>query len=232
MAYNLRRGANLTIIDSGEMSEPFHNSEASTRLAQKIRNTLRGLVQRYAPPSIKRHLWNREFSTGRWTCLERTVGESVHLQVEKYANQGGILDLGCGPGTISVELNPETYSFYTGVDISDVAIQKARTRALEAGRGDRNEYCQSDILTYTPTRQYNVILCGDSIYYVANRQIVPMLCRYSTYLTKQSVFIARIFDVSGKLRHTLDIVESHFDVVEKHIHEQTQMCIIVFRPRT
>lgn len=204
----------------------------STGLAQKIRNAVRGLVQRYGPASLKRHLWNREFSTGRWTCLERTVGEGVHLQVEKYANRGGILDLGCGPGTISVEVNPETYSFYTGVDVSDVAIQKARTRSHEVGRADRNEYCQSDILTYTPTRQYNVILYGDSIYYIGNRQIAPMLCRYSTYLTKHGVFIARIHDVSGKLQHIIDIVESRFDVVEKHIHEQTQTCIIVFRPRT
>jgi 2-polyprenyl-3-methyl-5-hydroxy-6-metoxy-1,4-benzoquinol methylase len=207
----------------------------STRLAQKIRNVVRALVQRYGPASLKRHLWNREFSTGRWTCLESTVGEGVHSQVEKYANHGGILDLGCGPGAISVEVNTEAYSFYSGVDISDVAIQKARKRAEEVGRADRNQYCQSDILTYTPQRQFDVILYGDSIYYIPNQQIAPMLCRYSTYLTKQGVFIARLFDVSGKHRRILDIVESHFDVVEKHLHEldgQPPMCVIVFQPRT
>lgn len=214
------------------MSTRCYNWRVSTRLAEKMRNVVRGLAQRYGPPSVKRHLWNREFSTGRWACLESTLGESAHSQVEKYANYGGILDLGCGPGTISVELDPEKYSFYTGVDISDVAIQKGRRRAQEAGRADRNEYCQCDILTYTPTQHYDVILYGDSIYYIPNRQIAPMLRRYSMYLTGGGVFISRIFKVSGKLQHILDIVESHFDVVEKHIHEQTQMCIIVFRPRT
>lgn len=200
------------------------------RLAQKAQNVLRGLAQRYGPKSIKRYLWNGEFFTGRWNCLDQTGDDSVHLQVEKYANHGGILDLGCGPGTTSIELNLAAYSFYTGVDISDVAIQKARTRALEAGRADRNEYCQSDIFTYEPARQYDVILYGDSIYYIPPRRIAPMLSRYSTYLTKGGVFIARMFDVSGKRRRILDTIESHCDVVEKHLHEQTQVCIIVFRP--
>lgn len=199
-------------------------------LAQKARNVLRGLVQRYGPENAKRHLWNGEFSTGRWSCLDQTGDESVHLQIEKYANNGGVLDLGCGPGTTSLELNPAAYSFYTGVDISDVAVQKATARAQELGRADRNEYCQSDILTYVPTRQYDVILYGDSIYYVPPRKIAAMLKRYSTYLTKGGVFIARMFDVSGKRQHILDTIESHFDVVEKHLHEQTRVCIIVFRP--
>jgi hypothetical protein len=39
-----------------------------------------------------------------------------------------------------------------------------------------------------------------------------------------------MFDVSGKHQHILDTIESHFDVVEKHLNEQTQVCIIVFRP--
>jgi SAM-dependent methyltransferase len=200
------------------------------RLARKARNVLRGLVQRYGPESVKRHLWNGEFSTGRWNCLDKTGDQSAHPQVEKYANHGHILDLGCGPGTVGIELNPNAYSLYTGVDISDVAVQKARARAQEAGRADRNEYRQSDILTYAPARQYDVILYGDSIYYVPPRQVAPMLGRYSKCLTKGGVFIARMFDVSGKRRRILDTIESHFDVVEKRVYEQTQVCIIVFRP--
>lgn len=164
--------------------------------------------------------------------MDQTGDESVHLQVEKYANNGGILDLGCGPGTTSIELNPAAYSFYTGVDISDVAVQKARRRAQEAGRAGRNEYCQSDILTYEPARQYDVILYGESIYYVPPRRIAAMLGRYSAHLTSGGVFIARMFDLSGERQRILDTIESHFDVVEKHLHEQTQVCVIVFRPAT
>jgi 2-polyprenyl-6-hydroxyphenyl methylase/3-demethylubiquinone-9 3-methyltransferase len=162
--------------------------------------------------------------------LDKTGDHGVHLSVEKYADNGGILDLGCGSGTTSIELNPGAYSFYTGVDISDVAVQKARKRAQEAGRADRNEYCRSDILAYVPARQYDVILYGESLYYVPLRRIAAMLARYSTYLTKRGVFIARMFDASGNRRRILDTIESHFEVVERHLHEQTHVCVVVFRP--
>jgi SAM-dependent methyltransferase len=189
------------------------------------------LVQRYGPETAKRRLWNEEYATGRWDNLDDTGDENAHLLVEKYANKGSILDLGCGPGTTSIELNPAAYSFYTGLDISDVAIQKARRRAQESGHAGRNEYCQSDILTYEPVRQYNVILYGDSIYYIPPRQIVPMLYRYSTFLTQNGVIIARLFDVTGKRHDIVDNIQDHFDVVECHSHEQTLACLIVFRPR-
>jgi SAM-dependent methyltransferase len=201
-------------------------------LAQKARNVLRGLVQLYGPESTKRDLWNGEFSSGRWNCLDNTGDESSHLQIEKYANNGCILDLGYGSGTTSIELNRAVYRFYTGVDISDVAIKRARTRAQEAGRTDCNEYCQTDILTYVPTHRYNVILFGDSLYYLPQRRIAASLARYSDYLTEDGVFFVRVFDVSGKHRRILDSIESHYDIIEKHTHldEEMQVCKIVFRP--
>jgi hypothetical protein len=69
-------------------------------VAQKVRNSLRGLVQRYAPPSIKRWLWNHEYEEGRWKCLDAMAGDCAYPHVERYPKNGNILDLGCGPGTI------------------------------------------------------------------------------------------------------------------------------------
>lgn len=197
-------------------------------LSQKSLNVFRGIVQRYGSEYAKRRLWNEEFANGRWDFLDSSDDERVRLQVEKYANYGDILDLGCGSGTTSIELNENLYGFYTGVDISDVAVQKSRARTQEAGRSLRSEYCQSDILTYEPTRLYQVILYRDSIYYVPTARIVKTLNRYSAYLTRGGTFIVRMFDISGDRREILDLIESHFDVVERHIHGQT--CVIVFRP--
>ena len=81
-----------------------------------------------------------------------------------------------------------------------------------------------------PSRKYDVILYGDSIYYVPPRRIPAMLNRYSRYLTAEGAFVARIFDVSGKRQRVLDIIESHFEVVEKLHDAETQVCVIVFRP--
>src|SRR5580693_6732087 len=113
-------------------------------LTLKVRNRLRAVVQRYGPNFAKRHLWNHEFSSGRWDCLDRTPDERIQAKLEKFARCGAILDLGCGSGTASVDLASATYSSYTGIDISDVAVRKAKDRARAAGRADRNEYYQSD----------------------------------------------------------------------------------------
>ena len=198
---------------------------------KKTHNVFRSLVQRYGPEDAKRKLWNGEFASGHWSQLEAGGDEIVHLLVERYASTGSILDLGCGPGTTGIELDPAAYSIYTGVDISDVAVLKARNRAQMAGRAERNQYLQSDILTYVPMRPYDVILYGESIYYVPVRRVAAMLDRYATYLTPGGVFVVRFCEVTGKLREILDIIEGHFQVVEKHLREQTRTCLIVFRPR-
>ncbi|WP_348260833.1 class I SAM-dependent methyltransferase [Telmatobacter sp. DSM 110680] len=198
------------------------------KLNVKVENILRMLVQRYGSESAKRHLWNREFSSGKWNCLDNTGEESIGSYLEKYAKHGAILDLGCGTGATGIGLNTSSYSFYTGVDISDAAINKARTKAIEAGVADRREYCVADILTYVPKRQYNVICFGDSIYYIPFTKIVPMLSRYMPYLSETGVFAVRLFDSSGKLQHIINLIEGHYMVIEKHLSDQSHVCNIIF----
>jgi SAM-dependent methyltransferase len=200
------------------------------KVIQKARNAARGFIQRHGPEFLKRRQWNQEFSSGRWNCLDNTGDDRVHLLIENYSNKGNILDLGCGSGTTSIEVNAGEYAWYMGVDISDVAIQKARKRAEESGRLNQNEYFQSDILTYTPGRKCDVILFGDSIYYVPQRRIVPMLARYAEHLTDRGVFIARLFEVRGKGQIIVDTIKANFDVLETNIADESQALVIVFRP--
>ena len=76
------------------------------------------------------------------------------------------MDLGYGSGSTASELSATTYRAYTGVDISDVAIQKARRRTEENGRADRNRFVRPDVFSYVPSERFNLILFRDSIYYV------------------------------------------------------------------
>lgn len=77
--------------------------------------------------------WNASYSKGDtpWDsgepCLElRDVLKSLGLK------RGLALDLGCGSGTNSIYLAREGFSV-TAVDISQVALKKAKTKAIEAG---------------------------------------------------------------------------------------------------
>lgn len=181
-------------------------------------------MQRYAATDTKKRLWDREYASGKWACLENPSGGALSGFVEKYAGQGTILDLGCGPGTTAVELAGNGYASYTGVDISEVAIQKARERSADK----RNEYRVSDIFDYVPERTCDVIVFGDSIYYVAEWRIASMLDRYSGYLNPSGVFIAWIRGPKPAIHAT---IEKRFHVVEKHWYGDSQVSVLVFRPR-
>ena len=160
-------------------------------------------------------LWDAEFSQARWDCLDITVGDCVYSYVEKAANGGSILDLGCGSGSTANELNPNTYRDYTGVDISAVALDKARIRTEKNGRIGKSQYFQSDVANYIPLQKFDVILFRDSIYYVARPRIKPMLDRYSKYLNQGGVFIVRM-DGGNKRGSILEIIERNFDILKKH----------------
>jgi 2-polyprenyl-6-hydroxyphenyl methylase/3-demethylubiquinone-9 3-methyltransferase len=202
-----------------------------TMAGTKVRNAVRALLQAYGTSSLKKHLWDSEFSNGRWDCLDDTPCDCVYPYVEKYVNRGSILDLGCGSGSTANELDARSYRHYTGVDISDVAIEKARRRTRENGRTTQNDFVQSDIFSYAPGRLFDVILFRDSIYYVPWGRIAGMLNRYAGHLEKTGVFIVRIASVNGKYRAIVDTIESHFDVVERYVSEQPQAIVLIFRPR-
>ena len=208
-------------------SNPKRGSWADMYIARKLRNVLRGLIQCHATTNLKRGLWNEEYARGRWAGLESMPGDCLYGHVEEHARNGDVLDLGCGPGTTGSELATAAYRSYTGVDISDVAIAKARARTDGTRRAGQNRYVQSDIVTYEPDRRYDVIVFGDSLYYVAYHRIPEMLSRYANHLTKDGVYIARL----NGYEKIADLIERSFDVLEKHRYHDSRISVIVFRPR-
>ncbi len=198
-------------------------------LSQRVRNKARGLLLAHGPKGIKRSLWNAEFATGRWEGLAQTLGDCIYPFLEQYGKDGSILDLGCGSGNTGTELSANAYHDYTGVDISDVATDRARKRAEEDGRSEKNRYIQCDISTYEPTRQFDVILFRDSIYYVPGPKHKGMLDRYSKFLKPGGVFIVRLWTGSGKYSSIVDFIEGNFQIVEKNVSGPSKTVVLVFR---
>lgn len=201
-------------------------------LTDKARNIFRALLQTHGSMSIKRLLWNTEFARGEWNNLQNTSGDRVYSYIEKYSNRGTILDLGCGLGSTGNELDAACYEDYTGVDISDVAVRKAEIRSELNGRENKNHYFQSDIYSYVPKQQFDAILFRDSIYYVPQADIAPMLERYSKYLKKSGVFIVRMWSMGGKYKAIMNIIESAFEIVAKNTYGQSEGVVIIFRRRS
>ncbi len=199
------------------------------KLTQRVRNKARGVLLAHGTKGIKRSLWNAEFAGGRWEGLAQTLGDCIYPFLEQYGNDGSILDLGCGSGNTGTELAANTYHDYTGVDISDVAIDRARKRAEEDGRTEKNRYIQWDISSYEPTQQFDVILFRDSIYYVPGPKHKGMLDRYSKFLKRGGVFIVRLWTGNGKYRHIVDFIEGNFEIVEKKVSGPSETVVLVFR---
>src|SRR5262245_38316922 len=189
---------------------------------------VRGFIQGYGPEPLKRRVWNREYARGRWAGLESMAGDCLYRHVEEHARGGDILDLGCGPGATGNEIEEASYRTYTGVDISDVAVAKARARSAGTLRAAKNRYLQGDILLYHPERRYDVIVFGDSIIYLARHQVEATLARYARYLKADGVFVVRLYGYEN----IADLIRRSFDVAEHHRYHDAQVSVLVFRPLT
>lgn len=138
--------------------------------------------------------------------------------------------MAAGPGAVGNELNTAAYDAYIGVDISDVAIEKAIRRTTENHRTDKNHYFQGDILSCVPKGLYDVILFGDSIYYFRSQRVAETLTRYSKYLKQDGVLIVRSWVTHHRSRAIVRNIERDFDVVEKHLYHESQIVVIVLQP--
>lgn len=207
------------------------------RTAQRTLNTIRGLAKRYGPAKIKMALWDQEFRGTHWDFIDDTTGDCVYAHLEKYLNNGNILDLGCGPGNTANELSAEAYTTYVGVDISEAALTKARRRTTQNGRDAKNSFACSDFLQYRPTQKFDVILFRESMYHVPLTKVRPILWHFADYLNNDGVFIVRVntSDRMGghksRLTAAIAIMEREFDLVEKRQYGESGPTVIVFRPK-
>ena len=215
------------------------HEEEMMRLAQRTLTIMNGLAKSYGPSSIKKLLWDKEYTGGKWHFTDDTAGDCVYPHIERHVRNGRLLDLGCGQGNTANELSATTYRGYVGVDISESALDQARTRTAANGRAEKNRFVQGDFLGYTPTERFDVILFRESLYHVPMGQIKTMLDRYAPYLKDGGVFMVRVKiadDKSGESkarpRAMVGIIEAEFDVVERSEYKESGALVIVFRPRT
>jgi SAM-dependent methyltransferase len=200
------------------------------KLPRKITNKIRSIRQRWGNHHIKHALWDSEYAAGKWDHCEHTPGAIVYRFVERYCRNGSILDLGCGSGNTGNELDSTKYHDYTGVDISEIATHRATERSKQNGRAQKNRYIHGDIISCVPDREHDVILFRESIYYIPRLKIKPMLNRYSRYLSSDGVFIVNVSKYgTRKGQVILNLIDSNFRVIEKHLSSGAEEFVVIFR---
>jgi SAM-dependent methyltransferase len=198
-----------------------------------------GFLKSYGPTSLKKVLWDKEFSGTKWDFIDDTAGDCVYAPLEKYAKSGSILDLGCGPGNTANEVAEGSYQHYVGVDISEEALAKAKKRTTQVGREGKNVFVQGDFINYEPSQKFDVILFRESIYHVPMGKIKETLDRLSKYLDDDGVFVVRIALSDGtgtrekpRPASMVRIMETEFDLVERFQHEgKYRPTVLVLKPK-
>jgi SAM-dependent methyltransferase len=196
-----------------------------------------GLLKRYGPSGMKKVFWDKEFARGKWNFADDTSGDFVYSHLEKYVGHGSVLDLGCGQGGTAIEL-ASAYQRYVGVDISEVALKRARKKTADAGRSNRASFACADFLGYAPDQKFDVILFRESMYHVPIGQVNTILDKYSRFLTEDGVFIVRLY-LSGprgekrfRPRAVIRTIENDYNVIEKADYDDlSATTVVVFRPR-
>lgn len=195
---------------------------------RRFKNILRSARQQWGSTKSRQSLWNTEYAGGRWAHCENTQGDCVYPYIHKYCHNGSILDLGCGSGNTANELDVDKYHDYTGVEISDVALEQARRRSEQANRVDKNQFVTSDITKFAPLKKYDAILFRDSIYYIPRPRIKATLDRYSQYLTEGGVFIVRL-NHRESYEKIVNIIENNYKILDKYSPDSTSPIVLVFR---
>jgi SAM-dependent methyltransferase len=209
-------------------------------ILQRTLTFVRGFLTSYGPPSIKKRIWDKDFSSGKWDFIDNTSGDCVYSHLERFAQGGDILDLGCGPGNTANELSSNAYRSYIGVDISEAALAKAVKRTAENGRSGKNDFVCSDFLGYRPTKEFDIILFRESMYHIPYGQVLEILEKYSKSLKKSGVFVVRLFagdhrpgKIKYRVKRKLDLIKREFDIVESRQYDTPGLpTVLVFRPRS
>lgn len=198
----------------------------------------RGALLSYGPSGLKKRIWDKEFSGAKWDFIDETADDCVYPFLEKYAHNGNILDLGCGPGNTANELSAKVYEHYIGVDISEAALAKAVKRSEENSRADKNGFVNADFMSYEPAERFDIILFRESLYHVPYGQVLPILNKFSKHLKTTGVFMVRLYTgdlQSGVLKRRvtekLDLIKREFKILETGQFQSPGLPIVlVFRP--
>jgi SAM-dependent methyltransferase len=192
-------------------------------------------TKRWGSPAAKRRVWDAEYQAGRWTYdksgQHNEAGEPLYRILEDFSAQGSVLDLGCGSGMTALEMT-DNFKAYVGVDISEVAVAKARSiLAEEPGKADKVRFFASDITLFSPDLVFDVILFRESLYYIPAHAIRSTLVSYTSYLSPRGVFIVRLCD-RNKYRSIVATLESLFRVKEAPAERGSAMSVYVCSPAT
>lgn len=209
------------------------SSNSPSDFAYRTVRPLRAVIKRWGPRWLKKIVWDADSRRGvNLHGVNQTYRSTICELVEKHVRGGHVLDLGCSDGHVSLGLDEARFASYTGVDISEVAIEEGlrKRAAMTAERRRKVAFHVGDIGSFTPPQPISVILFKDSLYYLPKHPLLNALAHYQQFLVPDGVFIVQMDDIArhGWIR---ELVRKSFDVIKDVESIEKDYMTFVFKSR-
>lgn len=138
-------------------------------------------------------LMNKDLIKKRFSKSLKTYNDNAHAQnqmarrlvYEVNNNFKSVLELGCGTGFVTSEIFSDELECYDAIDI--VKGCEKYTKNLS----EKINFICDDIETYTPTRNYDLIISNATIQWIEN--LTEFIDKYMKYLNSDGVFGFTLF---------------------------------------
>ncbi len=192
------------------------------------------LVRPYEPMGQGRELLDTQYASSEWDYL-RSIGEAPRFGVVSaycrlLAPKGAILEIGCGEGILLDHLDRDRFSSYSGVDISSVAIERAR--ALES---PTTRFFCADAEQFSPDRSFDLIVFNEVLEYFDDP--AGLVGRYAPFVADGGRFVVSMFSApwTARTRHIWRALETRYPLIA-HTKVSTSRDYVwnikVFDPKT
>ena len=140
----------------------------------------------------------------------------VNVYYEIFARNQTILDVGCGEGAMYDAMSQEFRSRYTGIDISDVAIQRAKRRRPEGNfiRAKAEEFNLNSV------QKYGMIVFNEVLYYTEYK---TTLLRYKNFLIPNGYIAISVY--RSKAKQSIKNNKAIFSTASNLMHQVDSMDI-------
>lgn len=129
--------------------------------------------------------------------LQIDLRDSIAILLVRHLlpNATSVLDLGCGGATLALCLGPE-FQVYWGVDISDVAICKAKENLATARRNAVTNFNLdvARVEDFHPPRRFDVIMFNEVLYYLSLKEAEAAITRFSGFLSSGGLILVSLKD--------------------------------------
>jgi SAM-dependent methyltransferase len=147
--------------------------------------------------------------------------EQISEMIDKKAR---ILDMGCGVGQFALFLKNKGFKNYTGIDFSDVAIQRSKGYIPEF-RFEKIDFYSQEFIDFFEDNQFDIIVCLEALEHIYSDLILlallprlPIIFSVPTFDDKSHVrWFKTPIDVYNRYENEVRIDEYYFFKQRYHL---------------